>query len=151
TGRRAARSPDLCSTYLKTDAWPLPLPKLAHFSRGLLHPVGHIHFAVHRRRDGEVLVCLLAVATVAMHFGKTKVAVGDERTHAAGLGKRQGLAVVAFGVLIAACRGNVTGEAESVGLAGSSPEPAGERQRLFTAFGWSMPTIWTSTHRRRPA
>ena len=39
--------------------------------------------------------------------------------------------VVAFGVLSAARRRDVTGEAEGVALAGSGPQPTGERQRLF--------------------
>ena len=58
------------------------------------------------------------------------MAVGDERAHAERLGKRQRLAVVTFRVLGGACRRDVTGEAEGVGLASPSPQPASERQCL---------------------
>jgi hypothetical protein len=58
------------------------------------------------------------------------VAVGNERAHAELAGEGQGLAVGAFGVLAAARGRDVTGEAEGVGLACPSPEPAGERQCL---------------------
>jgi hypothetical protein len=34
--------------YLKADAYPPLLSELPHFSRGLLKPVGHGHFSVHR-------------------------------------------------------------------------------------------------------
>jgi hypothetical protein len=44
------------------------------------------------------------------------VAVGNERSHAAAPGQHQSVAVVAFGVLIAACQRNVTGKAQGVGL-----------------------------------
>src|SRR5262245_17437726 len=94
------------------------LTQLAQLRFRLLKPVGHAHFAVHRDRVAEVLLGLLAIAPAAVKFAEAEVAVSYLRTHAAGLGKRQSLAVVAFGVLSAACRGNVTGEAESVGLAG---------------------------------
>ena len=63
------------------------------------------------------------------------MAVGDERAHAELAGEGQRLAVVAFGVLGAACRRDVTGEAEGVGLACPSPQPTGERQCLSGVAG----------------
>ena len=53
--------------------------------------------------------------------------VGDERAHAELVGECQRLAVVAFSVLGAACRRDVTDEAEGVGFASPSSQPAGER------------------------
>jgi hypothetical protein len=50
------------------------------------------------------------------------VAVGNERSHAAAPGQHQSVAVVAFGVLIAACQRNVTGKAQGVGLLAPSPQ-----------------------------
>jgi hypothetical protein len=58
-----------------------------------------------------------------------------ERTHAAGFGERQRLAVVAFSILDAACRGDVTGEVEGVSLASPGPQPPGERQGLSGVVG----------------
>src|SRR5881628_116651 len=87
------------------------------------------------RRDGQQADALAAVAggEVIERFlplaraAEAEVAVGDERAHAELAGEGQRLAVVAFGVLGAACRRDVTGEAEGVGLACPSPQPTGER------------------------
>jgi hypothetical protein len=51
------------------------------------------------------------------------------------VGERQRLAVAAFGVLGAIHRRDGTGEAEGVGLASPSPQPAGERQGLSGVAG----------------
>ena len=48
----------------------------------LLQPERHVHLAVHRRRDGEVLLCLVAFAGLPIELAEAKVAVGDEGTHA---------------------------------------------------------------------
>jgi hypothetical protein len=64
-----------------------------------------------------MLPCLLALSRAPGELAEAEVAVGDERAHAARLGERQRLAVVAGSVLRAACRLDVTGEAEGVGLA----------------------------------
>jgi hypothetical protein len=70
---------------------------------------------------------------VAMHFRETEMAVG----HDACRGARQapGPAVVTFSALGTARRGNVTGEAESVGLAGPSPKPPRKRRGLLSVAG----------------
>jgi hypothetical protein len=44
----------------------------------LLQPVRHPHLAVHRRRGGEMLLCLLALAGAPVEFAETEVAVGGE-------------------------------------------------------------------------
>jgi hypothetical protein len=62
------------------------LTQLAQLRFRLLRPVGHAHFAVHRHRGGEVLLGLLAIAPAAVKFAEAEVAMGDTRTHAAGLG-----------------------------------------------------------------
>jgi hypothetical protein len=36
------------------------------FSRGLLQPVGHAHFVLHRHHGGEVLLGLLAIVPAAV-------------------------------------------------------------------------------------
>jgi len=46
----------------------------------------------------------------------TRSCVLHARPHAAGLGDRQGLAIVAFGVFGAACRSDIPSEAEGMGL-----------------------------------
>jgi hypothetical protein len=96
-----------------------------YFSRCLLTPVCHVHFAVHRRRDGEVLLSLPTITLAAMQLAEAEVAVGDERAHSELAGERQRLAVIAFSVLVAACGGDVTGEAEGMGVS-PSPQPPGE-------------------------
>jgi hypothetical protein len=60
------------------------------------------------------------ITRAVIHLAETEVAVGNERTHAAGLGERQRLAVVAFSVLSAGCGGDVTVEAEGMGLVSPS-------------------------------
>jgi hypothetical protein len=45
----------------------------------LLQPEGHAHLAVHRRRGGEVLLRLLALARAPVELAEAEVAVGDER------------------------------------------------------------------------
>jgi hypothetical protein len=39
----------------------------------LLQPVRHLHLAVHRRRGGEVLLCLLALARAPGEFAEAEV------------------------------------------------------------------------------
>jgi hypothetical protein len=103
---------------------------LPQFRLRLLQPEPHVHLAVHRRGGREVLLGLLAVARAPVQLAEAEVAVGDQGAHAEFGSKRQCLAVVAFSVRSAACRRDISGEAESVGLASPGPQPAGERQRL---------------------
>src|SRR5262245_20981814 len=99
----------------------------ALYLRGrLLQPVRHAHLAVHRRRGGEMLLRLLALARAAVELAEAEVAVGDEGAHGEVTSECQCLAVVDFRVLGAAGQRDVAGEAEGVGLAGSSPQPASE-------------------------
>src|SRR6266849_8902295 len=65
----------------------------------LLQPEPHVHFAVHRRRGGEVLSGLLALARAPVELAEAEVTMGDERAHAARLGERQRLAVVGLAAL----------------------------------------------------
>src|SRR5260370_20508621 len=101
----------------------------------LLQPEAHVHLAVHRRRRAEVVLRLLALAGGPLELAEAEVAVGDGWATAELAGKRQRLAVGAFSVLGAACRCDVTAEAEGVGLASPSPQPAGERQCLSGVAG----------------
>src|SRR5262249_9067776 len=64
----------------------------------LLQPVGHAHLAVHRRRDGELLVRVLAPACAPVELAEAQMAVGDEGTHAEFLRQGHGLAVVRHGL-----------------------------------------------------
>jgi hypothetical protein len=63
----------------------------------------------------------LRLGGCAIEHAEAEVTVGDERAHAARLGEGQRLAVVAFSILGAACRRDVSGEAEGVALASPSP------------------------------
>jgi hypothetical protein len=56
--------------------------KPSHVCLRLLQPEPHVHLAVHRRRRGEVLVGLLALAYRAREFPEAELAVGDERAYA---------------------------------------------------------------------
>jgi hypothetical protein len=67
-----------------------------------------------------VLTRLFPLLRAPVELAETEVAVGDERAHAELAGERQGFAVVAFSVLGAAARRDITGEAEGVGLASPS-------------------------------
>src|SRR5713101_8630073 len=60
----------------------------------LLQPELHVHLAVHRRRGGEVLLSLLALARAPVEFAEVEVAVGDEGAHPEFGGKGHRLAVV---------------------------------------------------------
>ena len=59
----------------------------------------HAHLAVHRRRRGEMLLRLLALARAPVELAEAEVAVGDEGAHAARLGERQRLAVMGLAAL----------------------------------------------------
>src|SRR5262245_20089075 len=43
-----------------------------------LQPIRHPHLAVHRRRGGEMLLRLLALARAPVEFAETEMAVGNE-------------------------------------------------------------------------
>ena len=69
--------PRLCAKFIQHGSHPsLPqtISNLSAFC--LLEPECHIHFAVHRRRSGEILVSL-RLAGAAIDFAETKVAVGN--------------------------------------------------------------------------
>ncbi len=71
--------------------------RFTHRRVSLLLPEPHAHLAVHRRRGGEVLVGPLTstlVALVPVELAEAKVAVGDDRAHAARFRERQRLAIV---------------------------------------------------------
>jgi len=106
------------------------LLQLRDLRLGLLQPELHSHLAVHRHCDNDLLPGLLAIALSAMELAETEVTMGDERAHAAGHGERECLAIIGFGILSAAGRDDVTGEAEGVGFAAPGLQPAGERQDL---------------------
>src|SRR6266849_3309321 len=57
----------------------------------LLQPEPHVHLAVHRGRDGEVLLCFLPLARAPGELTEAEVAVGDERAHAQLVGEGEGL------------------------------------------------------------
>src|SRR5262249_49919814 len=51
--------------------------ELAHLAFGLIEPERHVHFSVHRRRNNDVLLSLLALARASVEFAEAEVAVGD--------------------------------------------------------------------------
>src|SRR5499426_3478940 len=116
----------LSPTTIGAPVYPTECPRsssgqIPHLDLRLLQPVRHPHLAVHRRRRGEMLLRLLALAGAPVELAKAEVAVGDEGAHAELAGECQRRAVVAKSVLDAAGRRDVTGEAEGVGLACPSP------------------------------
>jgi hypothetical protein len=70
-----------------------------------------------------VLLGLLTIAPAVVKFAETELAVSDERAHATGPCERQRLAIVVFGVLGTACCGDVTRQAEGVGLIAPIAQP----------------------------
>ena len=77
-----------------SSAAPVEAP---HLRLGLLQPEPHVHLAVHRRRGGEVLLRLLALARAPVELAEAEVAVGDEGAHPELLGERERVTVVAVG------------------------------------------------------
>src|SRR5262249_23324047 len=55
---------------------------LLQFSFGLLQPEVHVHPAVHRSGDVEVLLCLVALTGLPIEPAEAEMAVGDGRPHA---------------------------------------------------------------------
>jgi signal transduction histidine kinase len=84
-----------------------------------------------------VLLRLLALVRAPVELAEAEVAVGDEGAHAKVVGKRQRLAVRAFGgvAVLTGGRRDVTGEAECIGLAGPSLRPAGKRECRSSVAG----------------
>src|SRR5215467_13446873 len=78
---------------------PWELGEFLQLSLRLLEPEAHVHLAVHRRREGEVLLRLLTLARACEQLAEAEVAVGDERAHAARLGERQRLTVIRLAAL----------------------------------------------------
>src|SRR5262245_48596165 len=71
----------------------------AHFCLRLLQVDPHSHLAVHRRRGGEVLLGLLALARAPIERAEAEMAVRNEGTHAPRLRQRQRLPVSVLGLL----------------------------------------------------
>src|SRR5881296_3628103 len=133
---RRSCSVSLISAAFVTDFGPLdrragsgfiPAPS---FALAMLQPVRHPHLAVHRRRDGEVLLRLLALVRVPVELAEAEVAVGHEGAHTELIGECQGLTVVIESVLGAGRQRDVAGQAERVGLACARPEALSEHQGL---------------------
>src|SRR5262245_30638375 len=103
---------------------PWGLGEFLQLSLRLLEPERHAHLAVHRRRGGEVLACLFALARAREQLPEAEVAVGDEWAHAALEGQGQGVAIETLRVRAIARRCDVAGQTEGIGFASASPEPA---------------------------
>src|SRR5213593_4393937 len=100
----------------------------------MLQPEPHVHLAVHRRRSGDVLLRLLALARAPVELAEAEVAVGDERAHGELVGQIQSVAVVLLTSLgPGATPRDLTQKAEGMRLASPRPQPACERQRLVDA------------------
>src|SRR5215471_3527670 len=88
-------------TSMKTQIQCIPtwlsLLEFLRLSLRLLQPVRHSHLAIHRRRDGEMFLRLLALARAPGELAEIKVAVGDEWTPAELGGERHRLTVVGLG------------------------------------------------------
>src|SRR5262245_10567874 len=80
--------------YPKADV--VVLIQLTQLRFHLSQPIRHVHFAVHRRCDGQVLLSLLLLPSAAMRLAETEVAVGDEWPHAEFRRQSYGGAVVRF-------------------------------------------------------
>src|SRR5262245_19263431 len=97
--RRKALSSDV-KVVLSGHAQPPPKScEVTQFGFRLLQPEPHVHLAVHRCRDVEVLLCLVALTGLPIEPAEAEVAVRDERAHAARLGEGQCLPVVSLSAL----------------------------------------------------
>src|SRR5690349_21834088 len=65
----------------------------------LLQPVRHVHLLIKSRRDGQVLVRLVAPARAPIELAEAEMAVGGEGAHGAGLGEGPRFTIVSFGAL----------------------------------------------------
>src|SRR5262249_47438673 len=98
----------------------------------LLHPVRHPHLSIHRRRGGEMLLRLLALARAPVELAEAEVAVGDEGAHAELDGERYRLAVVLLGALDfrrIAMRGDLAEDIEATCFDSALAPLAGEAER----------------------
>src|SRR5262249_13805449 len=112
----------------------------------LLQPEPHVHLAVHRRRGGEVLARLFALARARAQLPEAEVAVGDERAHAARLGEGQRLAVMglaALGIEPGGVGRDVTYQVERVGRV-----PGLMRRGLHRAVAQASRVVETAEHQR---
>src|SRR5262249_62142932 len=80
-------------------AWGTCSGQLPQLRLRLLQPVRHPHLAVHRRRGGEVLLRLLALARASVELAEAEVAVGDDETHPTRFGEVEPPAIVVGGVV----------------------------------------------------
>jgi hypothetical protein len=105
----------------------------------LLQPVRHAHLAVHRRRNGEVFLGLLALVRTAVELAEAEVAVGDEGAHAARLGEGKRFAVVGLAALGIETPGMGCDVAEKVQRMGR--EPGVPRRGLDRAVAQAPPLV----------
>src|SRR5262245_56596948 len=66
----------------------------------LLQPEAHVHLAVHRRRCGEVVARLFALARALVERAETEVAVRDEGAHVARFGERERTTVMCLRTIV---------------------------------------------------
>src|SRR4029450_10052891 len=78
--------------------------QVPHLRLRLLQPVRHAHLTVHRRRGGEMLLRLLALAGAQVELAEVTVAVGHERAHAELIGQMKGLTIEALCLVEVWCR-----------------------------------------------
>ena len=108
---------------------------LASLPHGLLQPVRHAHLAVHRRRGGEVLLRLLALARALVELAEPEMAVGDEGSHAEFGSERQGVGSVLLCTLVMPLNGmNVSQQAEGVGFLTSLGVCPRQLQSMFASL-----------------
>src|SRR5262247_790736 len=94
----------------------------------LLQPVRHSHLAVHRRRGGEVLLRLLALARARAELAEAEVAVGDEGAHLELFRHVQG-------VPVSRLRGFDVGRLTTRGQLAEKPERPRLMPSLFVLYG----------------
>src|SRR5262245_30202708 len=118
-----------CASWASSDLPSSASQQLLYLSLRLLQPVRHPHLAVHRRRGGQVLLRLRALARATVELAKAEVAVGDEGAHSEFLGQRGGLAVARLGLIgigWIAARGDLAEEVQRPDLVSSFGPLAGE-------------------------
>ena len=139
---------ETCSSWFRCDSKGMRTTsrQVSHLRLRLLQIEMHIHLAVHRRRCGEVLLRLLALACAPVERAEAEMAVGDERAHATRLGEGQRLAVVGLAALRIEPVGvgrDVTEQEERMGC-----EPGLTRRELKRAVAQALRVVETAKHQR---
>src|SRR5262245_11582988 len=87
---------ETCSNWFRCDGRGMGTTsrRVPHLRLRLLQPEPHIHLAVHRCRDVEVFLCLVALTGLPIEPAEAEMTVGDQGAHTAVRRNHERLAIV---------------------------------------------------------